>query len=114
MRLIRHTLFVLLALPVLAMAAGQPADLEPIPEAPPPPSGFDGGDPAAEPKVTIIKKGTDTIEEYRVNGELYMMKVTPAHGVPYYLTKEDQNSGWARNEGPSAPLSVPKWVLFNF
>ena len=67
-----------------------------------------------EPQVTIVKKGTDTVEEYRINGELYMMKVTPSHGVPYYLQKQDQEGGWSRLDGPSPPLVIPKWVIFRF
>jgi len=110
---IRYVLMLMVAIPMLAIAAEVPPNLEPLPEAPPPPAGFDQ-DTAGEPQITITKKGADTIEEYRMNGELYMMKVTPAHGVPYYLTKEDQNAGWSRMDGPTAPLSIPKWVLFNF
>jgi hypothetical protein len=110
---IRTLLFMALALPLLALAAGQPPQLEPLPEPPPPPPGTDlnGAD---EPEVTIIKKGGETVEEYRINGQLYMLKITPEHGVPYYLQKEDQEGGWARMDGPTPPLVIPKWVLFRF
>ena len=68
------------------MAAQQikPPVLQPVPEPPPPPPGYEL-DPALEPQVTILKRGTDTVEEYRIGGKLYMIKVTPAHGRPYYL-----------------------------
>ncbi|MGB7816487.1 MAG: DUF2782 domain-containing protein [Methylotenera sp.] len=105
-----------LLLPQVVLAAKQPANLEPLEEVPPPPKITDGEaleDGTAEPQVTIRKKGAETIEEYRVNGELYMMKVTPEHGVPYYLHKEDQEGGWV-NTGPNPPLSIPKWVIFRF
>src|SRR5690606_26293301 len=39
---------------------------QPIPEPPPPPPGFEL-DPAAEPQVTIRKRGEDTVEEYRIS-----------------------------------------------
>ena len=42
-----------------------------------------------EPQITITKRGNDQVEEHRVNGKLYMMKVTPNHGVPYYLVDDD-------------------------
>ena len=71
-------------------------------------------DPATEPQVTIIKKGAETIEEYRMGGELYMMKVTPSHGVPYYLVKETADGAWIRKDGPSEQLAVPQWVIFRF
>jgi hypothetical protein len=38
-----------------------------------------------EPQVTIVKSETETREEFRVKGKLYMVKVTPAVGKPYYL-----------------------------
>ncbi len=110
---IRTLIFLLLCAPLAAFAADALPQLEPLPEPPPPPAGYEP-DPASEPQVTIVKRGEETIEEYRVNGEMYMMKVTPSHGVPYYLLKPDRDAGWARMDGPEAPLSVPKWVLFNF
>lgn len=96
--------------------AAQPSNLEPLEQVQPPPKVMDGealDDPAIEPQITIRKKGKETIEEYRVNGEMYMMKVTPEHGVPYYLHKEDSNGAWV-NVGPNPPLSVPKWIIFRF
>jgi hypothetical protein len=62
-----------------AMGADRPGNLQPIPDPPPPPPGFEL-DPALEPQVTILKRGTDTVEEYRVGGKVYMLKVTPARG----------------------------------
>jgi len=95
-----------------ASAADRPNNLETLEEVPPPPKVLEG-EPMEEPQVTIRKKGEDTIEEYRIHGELYMMKVTPKSGVPYYLHKEDQDGGWV-NVGPNPPLSVPKWIIFRF
>lgn len=103
--------FLFYLLPTLALAV--PDNLEPLEEVPPPPKVIDGEALEGEPQVTIRKKGKDTIEEYRINGELYMMKVTPEHGVPYYLHKEDQDGGWV-NSGPNPPLSIPKWIIFRF
>ena len=107
--------FPLLALPLLTSAADKkaPDNLEPLEEVPPPPKIVDGEVLEGEPQVTIRKKGKDTIEEYRINGKLYMMKVTPEHGVSYYLHKEDIDGAWL-NDGPNPPLSVPKWILFRF
>jgi hypothetical protein len=88
--------------------------LELLEEVKPPPKNFES-DVVDEPQITITKKGGDTVEEYRINNELYMIKVTPVAGGPsYYLLKEDQDGGWARYDGPSQPLTVPKWVIFRF
>lgn len=101
----------ILILPLHAFAEA-PANAEIIDQVPPPPK-VQEGEPLDEPEVTIRKKGTDTVEEYRMNGQLYMMKVTPEHGVPYYLHREDKGAEWV-NVGPNPPLSVPKWILFRF
>ena len=98
--------------PSVALAKEPPPNLQPLEDIPPPAMSKDG-DGVDEPEITIIKKKGETVEEYRINGQLYMMKITPAHGVPYYLHKEDQDGGWV-NSGPNPPLVIPKWTLFRF
>lgn len=116
-RSFKGLLLALLVLPLLAVAAEQsakkasPPNLQPLEEiAPPTISNDENPD---EPQVTIVKKKGETIEEYRINGQLYMMKITPDHGVPYYLHKEDQDGGWV-NTGPNPPMAIPKWTIFTF
>lgn len=117
MRKIYNKLAVLLAivafqLPLVATAEPPPpADLQALEDFPPP--ALSNEDNPDAPQITIVKKDGETIEEYRIGGELYMMKVTPAHGVPYYMHKEDRDGGWT-NIGPNPPLSIPKWTLFRF
>jgi hypothetical protein len=103
--------FPLLAVAETPQTKTPPADLQPLEDIPPPAITNDQN--ADEPQITIIKKKGETIEEYRINGQLYMMKVTPAHGVPYYMHKEDQNGGWLM-DGPTQPVSIPKWTIFRF
>jgi len=93
--------------------AATPADAELLEEVQPPPKIQEGEALDDEPEITIRKKGKKTVHEYRMHGELYMMKIIPDHGVPYYLYREDQQSDWV-NVGPNAPVAVPKWTLFNF
>jgi hypothetical protein len=97
--------------PALLKAKDLPSNLEPLEDIPPPSISAEEG--TDEPVITIIKKPGETIEEYRVGGQLYMMKITPNHGVPYYLHREDQDGPWV-NVGPNPPLSVPKWTIFRF
>lgn len=103
--------FVLLSPQMLYAATPDNAEL--LEEVPPPPRVQTGEVLEDEPEVTIRKKGKKTVHEYRMNGELYMLKIIPDHGVPYYLHKEDQHSDWV-NVGPNPPLAVPKWILFRF
>jgi hypothetical protein len=42
-----------------------------------------------EPTVTIREEEDRRIEEYRMNGRVYMIKVTPKKGVPYYYIDTD-------------------------
>ncbi|MDR2874820.1 MAG: DUF2782 domain-containing protein [Methylobacillus sp.] len=109
----RSLILLILSAPLFAVAADAPPP-SPELEAPPQMETIDEPDAATEPQVTIIKRGTDTIEEYRIANELYMMKVTPAHGKSYYLVKESAAGGWVRQNGPGEPLSVPQWILFRF
>lgn len=55
-----------------------------IPDIPDAPMPIESGEPM-EPDITIIRRGKDQIQEYRINGELYMIKVVPAVGPAYYL-----------------------------
>ncbi len=104
----RRTLIVLLMAVAGPLAAQQPPKLEPLPEPPPPPPGV--ADETFEPEVTILKRGEDTVEEFRIRGRLYMVKVTPPHGVPYYLVDHEGN-GVMRRQDVAPTLSVPMWVL---
>jgi hypothetical protein len=113
LRLLSALLFSAIVLPVAAQQ-GRPADLQPIPEPPPPPPGM-ADDAALEPQVTIKKRGEDKVEEYRLNGKLYMIKVTPPHGTPYYLVDPKGDGGFVREEiGGGKSLSVPMWVIHSF
>jgi hypothetical protein len=42
-----------------------------------------------EPTVTIREEEDRTIEEYRFNGQVYMVKITPRGGIPYYYIDTD-------------------------
>ena len=46
-------------------------------------------DEQIEPTVTIREEEERMIEEYRLNGQIYMVKVTPKGGIPYYYIDTD-------------------------
>ena len=67
----------------------------------------------AEPEVTITTQGADRHEEYRVRGQLYMIKVIPAKGKPYYLIDNEGSGQFSRSDfAPS--IKVPMWVIKRF
>jgi len=46
-------------------------------------------DEQLEPTVTIREEEERLIEEYRMNGQVYMVKITPKGGIPYYYIDTD-------------------------
>lgn len=86
--------------------------------APPPPLPADSAtatapdDQPTEPEVHITTKGSKTFEEYRYHGQLYMIKVTPSHGPPYYLIY-DENGDFHRSDAEPKVL-IPYWVIKRF
>lgn len=70
---------------------------------------------AAEPEVTIIQSEGKRIEEYRVNGQLYMIKVTPVKGPPYYIVDTDGDGTLETRRNDLAPdMLTPQWILFRW
>jgi hypothetical protein len=46
-------------------------------------------DEQIEPTVTIRQEDERMIEEYRIDGQIYMVKITPEGGIPYYYIDTD-------------------------
>jgi hypothetical protein len=89
----------------------------PLEPALPPPSPT-GSEEDLQPEVTIIRRQDRTIEEYSVNGQLYMIKVTPKRGRPYFLVDSDGNGNFdmQRVAGPDLEprMLIPSWVLLRW
>ncbi|TBU92519.1 DUF2782 domain-containing protein [Phytopseudomonas dryadis] len=69
--------------------------------------------PSADPDVTIRQDGDRTVEEYRVNGFLYAIKVTPKGGKPYFLVRADGSDGnFVRSDEPD--MLIPSWEIFRW
>lgn len=114
MRALIALLLIALSLPLYAENGKPlPKDLQPVPEPPAAPAGMEL-DPAFEPQVTIIRRGEDKVEEYRIGGKLYMLKVTPPHGVPYYLVDHRGDGQYSRQDNLDSGVRVPQWVLKRF
>lgn len=106
-------LLLLVALPVWAQQT-QPKKLEPLPAVPPPPPGMEAFDAALEPQVTIIRNDKETREEFRANGKLYMVKVTPAGGKPYYLIDHQGNGQFVEADMIGPVTKPPMWVIHSW
>lgn len=95
---------------VPAAKADPKSNLQPLPEPPPPPPGMEP-DPALEPQVTIQRRGNETVEEFRLNGRLYMIRVTPANGRPYYLIDNVGRGDFSRFDSYDTGTRPPMWVI---
>lgn len=82
-------------------------------QAPPPPP-VQEGEEDLEPDVTIRQQGSKTIHEYRINGRLYMVKIVPKKGPPYYLLDLDGDGEMDTQEDDPTGVVVPQWVLFRW
>ncbi len=106
-----------------AFGAGAQSGARPLPpgsvpfvEAPPPPPLQDEAkSPTPEPQVTTRHEGDDEIQEYRINGKLYMQKVAPKHGIAYVLVDQKGDGTFSKQDNTLDPhVRVPQWVLLTF
>lgn len=107
--------FVAVALPASGQSTARPRPAGTVPlddiEAPPP---LKEGDAALEPQVTTRTEGEQTIQEYRIGGKLYMMRVTPSHGRPYILVDHKGDGQFARQDNLDNGVRVPQWVILEW
>jgi len=95
---------------VAAMASAQPA---PYPEAPSlPPASYQGE--TVEPDVTILETDRGLVYEYRVNGQLYMVKIQPPVGPPYYLLDTNGDGLLDAQQDRVWNNAVPQWLLHSW
>jgi hypothetical protein len=123
MRLAFFLVLALLSAPAFsAEPAANAAKTKPpaaVPSSPAPPENYNppavpdlpSGEP--EPEVTITTKGTEIHEEYRLNGRLYMIKVIPKKGKPYYLIDQEGSGQFSRSDFDSR-IAIPTWVIKRF
>ena len=112
-----------LASPLATLAADDNAKFG---EAPPPPPAVtvpvpdEGDDPASakggpQPEVTIVQRKDAKVEEYRLNGRLYMVKVIPFVGPPYYFVDRDGDGLMeSKINGRGAEPRAPQWVILSW
>jgi hypothetical protein len=103
--------FALLALLVSgsALAAAPPS---PPPGLKPVPDGAPGADDA--PAVTIKPSGRGSVEEYRANGRIYMLKITPKVGKPYYFIDTKGDGQFVYRGSLDEGFRPPMWLIKEF
>jgi len=68
-----------------------------------------------EPRVTIREQQNRVEETYQVNNNVYMIKITPSSGAPYYLVDPDGDGRMEmRYRSGGMDRNVPQWSLFSW
>lgn len=68
-----------------------------------------------EPQVTITQHEDEIIEEYRINNQLYMIKVTPRKGYAYYLVDTDGDGRLdTRKNELAEDVLIPQWTILRW
>ena len=67
-----------------------------------------------EPEVRIIRKKDAVIEEYRVNGHLRYVKITPSVGKPYYMADTDGDGVLETREDDLSNPPINQWILLEW
>lgn len=87
------------------------AEKEPKAPKTPPPDQKILQNPDAQPEVNIVPGSHGRIQEYRIHGQLYMIKVSPKKGYPYYLIDSDGDGDMDRRRELAPQGWIPSWVL---
>lgn len=96
----------------LAVAAQAAPQLEPVPEPPPMPEQVSPEEAIVEPTVKSSEREDGSrFDEYSYQNHVYMVKVTPKHGDPYYLVDQQGDGNLVKYQGKTPMLSVPMWML---
>jgi hypothetical protein len=91
---------------VAATPSDRPPGLKPVPD------GAPGSEDAAA--ITIKPSPQGRVVEYRANGKLYMLKVIPRTGKPYYLIDQKGDGQFARQDSLDSGMRPPMWVVKEF
>jgi hypothetical protein len=113
MRTLAALPLVLTLLTTPTMAEKQLADVPPPPPLPAE-DVYSQVEEGLEPEVTIKKRGKEVVEEYRINGQLYMIKITPSKGLPYYLVDSDRDGSLETRRNSLNDPEVVKWRIFTW
>lgn len=107
--------FLAILISVLLTAPSWAANETAKPELPPPPTdGLNSGE-VPEPDVKIIQRPNEKVEEYRIGGVLYTVKITPKVGAPYYLVDTDGDGNLETRRNDLNPnMAIPGWVILRW
>ncbi|MHC8440745.1 MAG: DUF2782 domain-containing protein [Candidatus Eutrophobiaceae bacterium] len=108
------SLLLLFLVPMAVIAEDLPPNLEPLP-APPDAIDEDLAEDDLDREI-LIKEGKDgeKIEEFRIDGKLYVIKITPAIGPPYYIIDHDGDGHPETRMDDLNRIQAVEWKLWEF
>lgn len=106
----RHPVFFLTLLLGVPAYADQPLERPPEVQ----PVADETRAPDEPPAITIRPSSEGRVVEYRANGKLYMLKIIPKVGKPYYLIDQKGDGQFARQDSLDSGMRPPLWVIKEF
>ena len=87
------------------------AKKKPVQEAPKVSRGY-----VPKPEITIVEGENRLVKEYRINGQLRAIKVTPTNGFPPYYLIDGNGNGQFQKVGPDMgeDIIVPNWIIIEW
>ncbi|MCP3869364.1 MAG: DUF2782 domain-containing protein [Gammaproteobacteria bacterium] len=108
-----NKLLMALCLLLVVQPAWSQSPEESAPEPPKLPPQVQSGE-VLEPEVTITETRNEQIQQYSVNGKVYMVKVIPTAGPPYFLLDLDGDGELDVKSDNPGDNWIPQWVLFSW
>jgi hypothetical protein len=104
----------ILLIPIFCVAEEPTEARIPIPDPPEMPMPVED-DEEMEPDITIIRQQNKTIQEFRKNGVLYMVKIIPDIGPAYYLLDQDGDGQMdVHRSDLDRQLPINQWKLLEW
>lgn len=78
------------------------------------PAPIEDGKPM-DPDITIIRRGDETIEEHRMNNQVYMIRVTPVIGPSYSWVDVDRDGTLDSLHGDNQKgMNINRWQIISW
>lgn len=104
----------IIAILIVPVGTALAAELTPSEQAPAPPPLPEGDVPEAVPEVRIVRTPRGVISEYRHGGRLYMVRIEPRVGAPYYLIDSNGDGQLDSRRHAVDNIQPPQWVIFSW
>ena len=113
--MLRYLLFFLVMFSNAVIAEEDLPDSSGIPEVPDMPMPVEDGEPM-EADITITRRGDKTIHEYRVNGQVYKIKIIPDIGPAYYYIDPDGDGEMEEvsESDLDSLIKINQWTIFSW